>query len=700
MKKKVYSFIMLLSGILLVAGFSVSKAQDPYFVEMIQPNEPGIEVVLGSEFLISWTDNLSQPVKIKLSTDGGATFPTLLANNVEGSTWLWNTADTPGLTESTTCRILVKSVVDGSVNDYSENNFSLVNEIDPSIRVLQPNETGIQWILGSTNLISWTDNLSGNVGLELVDYSNPGSPVFIGIATNVSGSTYSWNIPEGLTAHGNYKIKIYSMDNPAVQDKSDNYFELSETGDGFIEVLQPDGGEIWDRGSKHMISWTDNLTEPVIIQLWKNDVKVRNIANSVEGSTFEWDIPSDEPLGSDYEIRLKSTANPAIVDISEDYFEISHESNGFIEVLQPNDGEQWLRGTGKLISWTDNLSGNVGIELNDVGAGTFTTLATNVEGSTYSWDIPVDQTAHGNYKIKIYSMDDPANINDKSDNTFSILETLPGSITVLQPNVPGIQWAQGTEHLISWTDNLSEPVIIQLWKNGVKEYNIAENVEGSTYNWTIPADQTLADDYQIRVKSSANGSISDYSDSDFEITGMPPGSFITVIQPNGGESWEIGSTNLISWTDNISGNVGIELVDYSQTPTTFTTIATNVSENYPWTITDGVYDVGDDYKIKIYAMDDPTLQDKSDDYFSIVPDMMFSVHPNPVNQSMTLDLTKMSEGMFDAILYNQFNLAVIESTFKAGEIVQINTADLPNGLYFLMLKTADGMKSQKIIIQH
>ncbi|MDZ7740323.1 MAG: Ser-Thr-rich GPI-anchored membrane family protein [Bacteroidota bacterium] len=244
-------------------------------------------------------------------------------------------------------------------------------------------------------------------------------------------------------------------------------------------------------------------------------------------------------------------------------------------------------------------------------------------------------------------------------------------------------------------------MIIQLWKNGAKEYNIAENVEGSTYNWTIPADQTKADDYQIRVKSSANASISDYSDSDFEITGMPPGSFITVIQPNGGESWEIGSAYLISWTDNISGNVGLELVDYSQTPTTFTTIATDVpGSTYTWTITDGVYDVGDDYKIKIYAMDDPTLQDKSDDYFSIVPDMMFSVHPNPVNQTMTLDLTKMNEGMYDAVLYNQFNLAVIEDTFKAGEIVQINTTNLPNGLYFLMLKTADGMKSQKIIVQH
>ncbi|MDZ7740322.1 MAG: hypothetical protein U5Q03_00810 [Bacteroidota bacterium] len=418
MKKKVYSLMMLLTGILLMAGFSESKAQDPYFVEMIQPNEPGIEVVLGSEFLISWTDNLSQPVKIKLSLDGGSTYNILLANNVTGSTWLWDTDLTPGLSENSTCRILVKSVVDGSVNDASENNFSLVNEIDPSIRVIQPNETGIQWILGGSNLISWTDNLSGNVGLELVDYSNPGSPVFIGIANDVPGSTYSWSIPEGLTAHGNYKIKIYSMDNTAVQDKSDNYFELSETGDGFIEVLQPDGGEIWDRGSEHMISWTDNLTEPVIVQLWKNDVKVRNIVNSTEGSTYVWEIPADEPLGDDYEIRIKSTANPAIADISEDYFEISQENNGFIQVLQPNNGEQWLRGTSKLISWTDNLSGNVGIELNDVGAGTFTTLATDVEGSTYSWDIPADQTAHGDYKIKIYSMDDPANINDKSDNTL------------------------------------------------------------------------------------------------------------------------------------------------------------------------------------------------------------------------------------------------------------------------------------------
>ncbi|MCF8229579.1 MAG: T9SS type A sorting domain-containing protein [Bacteroidales bacterium] len=607
MKKKIYNSLLILSCMLFISVAYDTNAQDPYFVEMIQPNEAGIEVVIGSEYLISWTDNLSKAVHIKLSTDGGSTFPIVLAYNVEGSTWLWNTANTPGLTESTTCRILVKSVVDGSVRDYSENDFSLVTELDPSIRVLQPNETGIQWVLGDTRLISWTDNLSGKVGLELVDYSGA-SPSFSTIATNVEGSNYSWDIPLGLTAHEDYKIKIYSMDNTSVQDKSDNTFELSETGDGNIEVLQPDGDEIWDKGSNHLISWTDNLAGNVGIELVdysSGSASFSTIATNVEGSTYEWEITDAYDEGDEYKIKIYAMADPSIQNKSDDYFEISQESNGFIQVLQPNDGEQWLRGTTKLISWTDNLSGKVGIELNDVTAGTFTNIATDIEGSTYSWDIPAGHAAHDNYKIKIYSMDDPANINDKSDHNF-------------------------------------------------------------------------------------------------EITGLPAGSFITVIQPNGGDVWEIGSTHLISWTDNLSGNVGIELVDYSQTPTSFTTIATNVTGNYSWTITSGTYDVGDEYKIKIYAMDDPTLQDKSDDYFELIPEMMLSVHPNPVNQSMTVGLEGLDASTYEVALYNQYNIAVETSRVNtaANKELIISTANLPNGIYFLMVKSGNDVITEKVVVQH
>ena len=39
------------------------------------------------------------------------------------------------------------------------------------------------------------------------------------------------------------------------------------------------------------------------------------------------------------------------------------------------------------------------------------------------------------------------------------------SVTVIQPN-GGETWAQGTSHLISWTDNLSGPVKIQWSING------------------------------------------------------------------------------------------------------------------------------------------------------------------------------------------------------------------------------------------
>jgi hypothetical protein len=88
---------------------------------------------------------------------------------------------------------------------------------------------------------------------------------------------------------------------------------------------------------------------------------------------------------------------------------------------------------------------------------------------------------------------------------------------------------------------------------------------------------------------------------------------ITVVSPNGGESWLAGTSNTITWTSNISDDVKIELYKGGNI---FYTIANSTSNagNYLWTIPDTLHS-GNDFKVKITSVLDSSITDYSDSGF-------------------------------------------------------------------------------------
>jgi len=98
---------------------------------------------------------------------------------------------------------------------------------------------------------------------------------------------------------------------------------------------------------------------------------------------------------------------------------------------------------------------------------------------------------------------------------------------------------------------------------------------------------------------------------------------ITVLSPNGGETWYTGQTYPITWTsNNLTGSVYIQLVPYSSTSTQpAMTIATNVpieSGSYAWTIPATIFPNGL-YKIRIVwiSLLGVYIADESDAPFTI-----------------------------------------------------------------------------------
>ncbi|MHC4463033.1 MAG: aryl-sulfate sulfotransferase [Planctomycetota bacterium] len=89
-----------------------------------------------------------------------------------------------------------------------------------------------------------------------------------------------------------------------------------------VEVTAPNGGEQWNRGLEYFIQWNDNLAERVVIELYKGDTFVEVIRTTASTGVYEWEVDLDLEPGCDYSIKIKSSDNEAIFDMSDDTFAI------------------------------------------------------------------------------------------------------------------------------------------------------------------------------------------------------------------------------------------------------------------------------------------------------------------------------------------------------------------------------------------
>jgi hypothetical protein len=106
-----------------------------------------------------------------------------------------------------------------------------------------------------------------------------------------------------------------------------------------INVISPNGGETWTRGSTQIILWSysGNISN-VKIELYKNGAYNSTISTStINNGSFSWTITQNPE--TTYKVRITDTSNNTIWDESNNYFSIINTSN------PPNsptiDGPSW-----------------------------------------------------------------------------------------------------------------------------------------------------------------------------------------------------------------------------------------------------------------------------------------------------------------------------------------------------------------------
>lgn len=93
-----------------------------------------------------------------------------------------------------------------------------------------------------------------------------------------------------------------------------------------------------------------------------------------------------------------------------------------------------------------------------------------------------------------------------------------GALTITSPN-GGEKYKCGTTEIIRWTgSDISEKVVILLYKKGIMQSVIAENTSNTgSYEWKISCEIPEGKDYRIRIRDLKNLSMNDFSDGDFTI---------------------------------------------------------------------------------------------------------------------------------------------------------------------------------------
>lgn len=278
--------------------------------------------VLSRDGTTTNTENITSGWQSKALVVGpnSITFPWTVANDVVSSN----------------CKILLY-LKDCAGNIYltTSNPFSITTTSRPTVTVTSP-LSGTKWYAGSADNITWTvtDTITSAHTHTLYytsdNTTNINSWTPISCSVQNVGTNYwaTWNVPLGLS--GTYYIQIRSQTSGGQMGYGFSYgFTLiSDTIAPTVSLSAPTGGDSWQGGTSHYITWacvdqpdsTARLTYKFYL-LYNGAVQnytssadgsfatLSNQAQTPSGSTssFSWAVPDPSsltPVNGPYKVRI------------------------------------------------------------------------------------------------------------------------------------------------------------------------------------------------------------------------------------------------------------------------------------------------------------------------------------------------------------------------------------------------------------
>lgn len=373
-----------------------------------------------------------------------------------------------------------------------------------------------------------------------------------------------------------------------------------------------------------------------------------------------------------------------------------------ITVINPTRGSQNFIGETMRIAWDDTDKQTLPFKIELIASdGTVQTLLSSTFLKHYNWNIAKSYSAGTGYRIRVTSYLPTPNIVGLSE-PFALVDE---SIEVLTPN--GGELIQNNQPIqINFTKSKSIDLVdIILLKNNAVDSTLASNYPYSSFTWT--PNNTIANDYKIRVRKTTDNTTFDESNANFEI--VAPDS-ITLSSPNGGEVFS-GTNNIVFTKTGTVANVKIELFknDVFHSTITSATQSTSFSFTNPSNITNG-----DDYKVKVTSLDNTGVNDVSSNTFTIKnSSTLYNDVNNQLNNNVEIQFGDAGENIkgdgTDLFINTSNNIELSGTTLdlnqmrildcsriaftNGGSIMNVLDSDTMSGATTLSVSTSESVKA-------
>lgn len=193
------------------------------------------------------------------------------------------------------------------------------------------------------------------------------------------------------------------------------------------------------------------------------------------------------------------------------------------------------------------------------------------------------------------------------------------------------------------------------------------------YDWTIPTNAPLTNQLKIKMVAwDATGNLSEATVGPYTIiSGVVP--TIRLLSPNGGEVWDLGSTQTIRWNVNAPNGIGrMTLYLYWSDQAEFIAdVRSNTSGSFVWTVPNSSSFVTSTARVKIRVEDSNgnESEDWSDAYFSIRD----ASAPPPPPWAVPSPITTVQEG--SQPLRNNSNPVIATDPLGTLHLIYVFTSD-------------------------
>ncbi len=311
-----------------------------------------------------------------------------------------------------------------------------------------------------------------------------------------------------------------------------------------------------------------------------------------------------------------------------------------IRVIAPYGGENWQTNSAKTVYWTAQPAiSQVNILLSTNNGANWNTLNTSpVSAALGRFSFTVPSTVSNQCRIKVISTANN-NLFDTSVNVFSISSNPGSSLSLTAPTNTKLQ--AGNIYNITWIANGIQNIKLEYTLDAGLNWNsIVSSLPASngTYTWTVP--NTPAATCYLRISGVTNPTVYDWSDEPFCIYNLQ------LTSPNGGNLFQAGSSQNITWSSAQIANVKLEYSQNNGSNWTQIIASTGASTGtYSWSVPNLA---ASQYIIRISDTTDSTINDFSDNIFTVV--LLNITYPSAPS-------TKLRAGNLCNITWNQQGLS-------------------------------------------